>query len=468
MSYLVAIVLTGTALLGCVSGVVGSFAVLRRRALVSDLLSHAALPGICLAFVVAGGKHYSQLLAGAFISGLFGVAVVTLIIRWTRTKEDAAIGIVLSTFFGLGIVLSSLIQRSPEFGGTAGLERYTLGQAANLTEDDVLLIALVCAAALAVVVALYKEFKLFSFDPDFARSQGWPTLKLDLLMMGLLGLVAVVGVKAVGVLLVPALLITPAVAARFWTNRLGLMLILAAMIGAVSAAVGTLVSAGEHVKWFGFDPLAFGNDSALPTGPLIVLSATVVFLFSLLFAPRRGIVAQGLELVHVRKKTARENLLRSLYELSEPALPERTVIPFDALRSQRAWTLGQAKRLLGWARRAGYIERTGGGPRLTQHGLSTAAAITRAHRLWELFLIQGANIASDHVDRDADSIEHYLPPEMVDDLEEMLERQGRLPAVAGRLPESPHELPTHLGAPAGPLDGPAQNNDRFGREAPDA
>ena len=443
MSYLVVIVLTGTALLGCVSGVVGSFAVLRRRALVSDLLSHAALPGICLAFVVAGGKHYSQLLTGAFLSGLFGVALVTVIIRWTRTKEDAAIGIVLSTFFGLGIVLSSLIQRAPEFGGTAGLERYTLGQAANMTRDDVVLIAMVCVAALAVVVLVYKEFKLLSFDPDFARSQGWPTLKLDLAMMGLLGLVAVVGVKAVGVLLVPALLITPAVAARFWTNRLGPMLLLAALIGGLSAAAGTLVSAGVYVEWLGFDPLAFGNDSALPTGPLIVLSATMMFLLSMLFAPRRGMAARAIELVRLRQKTAHENLLRTLYELSEPELPRRPVVTPEALRTERAWTASQVRRLLRRAGRLGYVEQTSDGPRLTERGLAEAAAITRTHRLWELFLIQGANIASDHVDRDADSIEHFLPAEMVDDLEGVLAQQGRLPAVAGHLPESPHELPSH-------------------------
>ncbi len=332
-------------------------------------------------------------------------------------------------------------QRAPEFGGTAGLERYTLGQAANMTRDDVVLIAIVCAAALAVVVLVYKEFKLLSFDPDFARSQGWPTLKLDLGMMGLLGLVAVVGVKAVGVLLVPALLITPAVAARFWTNRLGSMLVLAAIIGGLSAAAGTLVSAGVYVEWLGFDPLSFGNDSALPTGPLIVLSATAMFLFSMLFAPRRGVVPQAIELVRLRKKTARENLLRTLYELSETELPRRPVVSPDALRAERAWTSSQVRRLLRRAHRVGYIEQTSDGPRLTERGLAEAAAITRTHRLWELFLIQGANIASDHVDRDADSIEHFLPAEMVDDLEGVLARQGRLPAVAGHLPESPHELP---------------------------
>jgi manganese/zinc/iron transport system permease protein len=441
VSQLVVIVLTGTALLGCASGVVGSFAVLRRRALMGDLLSHAALPGICIAFLAAGGKDYWQLLLGAFISGLFGVALVTIIIRWTRTKEDAAIGIVLSTFFGLGIVLSSLIQRS-SIGGTAGLERYTLGQAANITEQDVVLIAIVCAISLAVVSIAYKEFKLFSFDPDFARSQGWPTLTLDLVMMGVLGLVAVVGVKSVGVLLVPALLITPGAAARFWTNRLGQMLVLSAVIGAVSAAAGTLISAGVLANLLGFDPLKVGPGSAaLPTGPLIVLAATAIFLVSMCFAPRRGIAARAIELVRLRRHTARENLLRTLYELSEPTLPLRTAISLAALRALRPWSALQMRRLVRWARRAGFVEGPIDSPRLTDRGVVKAAAITRTHRLWELFLIQGVNIASDHVDRDADSIEHVLGPTIVEELERVLAEQGRLPMVPNDVPESPHDLP---------------------------
>jgi manganese/zinc/iron transport system permease protein len=201
---------------------------------------------------------------------------------------------------------------------------------------------------------------------------------------------------------------------------------------------------------------------------LIVLSATVVFLVSMLFAPQRGIAAQGFELLRLRQRTARENLLRSLYEISEPALPERPVVPIDALRGERAWTTRQARRLLGWARQAGYIEPTGEGPRLTERGLEKAAAITRAHRIWELFLIQGANIASDHVDRDADSIEHYLPADMVDDLEEMLARQGRLPGRTGQLPESPHELPSQASAPTAAADLQPPPRDRSGQGVSDA
>jgi manganese/zinc/iron transport system permease protein len=232
--------------------------------------------------------------------------------------------------------------------------------------------------------------------------------------------------------------------------------VLSAVIGAVSAAMGTMVSAGVHVELLGYNPLAIGDNAPeLPTGPLIVLAATAVFLFSMLFAPQRGVAARAFEVVRLRRKTGRENLLRTLYELSEPELPRRPVVPLVALQSDRAWTPAQARRLLGWAARSGYVEPTAGGPRLTEQGLAEASAITRAHRLWELFLIQGANIASDHVDRDADSIEHLLGPEMVDELEDALARQGRLPAAAGQVPKSPHELSSQLaisrGGDAAPL-----------------
>jgi manganese/zinc/iron transport system permease protein len=197
-----------------------------------------------------------------------------------------------------------------------------------------------------------------------------------------------------------------------------------------------------------------------------------MFLFSMLFAPQRGVAARAFEVIRLRQKTARENLLRTLYELSEHELPRRPTVPLSALQSDRAWTAAQARRLLRWAERSRYVEPTAEGPRLTEQGLAEASAITRAHRLWELFLIQGANIASDHVDRDADSIEHLLGPEMVDELEEALARQGKLPAATGRVPHSPHELPGQVALPISSSESPitqtAPGAAADGREAPHA
>ena len=223
----------------------------------------------------------------------------------------------LSTFFGAGVVLTSIIQNLPTQSSKAGLQTYIYGQAAlMLRAENVWFIALVAAACLALVTAIYKEFKVFSFDPGFARAQGWPTLALDLTMMGTLSLVTVVGLPSVGVVLMAAMLIIPGAAARFWTNRLGAMLFLSGVFGAITGVCGTLISAGSLTELLGFDLLAFGyNRSNLPNGPVIVLCGTAIFLFSVLLAPRRGVIARLYHDLRLRWRIEFENLLRTMYRI---------------------------------------------------------------------------------------------------------------------------------------------------------
>jgi len=447
--YLTLIVLAGTALLGWVAGTLGCFAVLRRRALMGDLVSHAALPGLCLAFLVIGGRHFSGMLLGALVTGLLGVGLITFLCRHTRTKEDAALGIVLSTFFGAGIVLSSLIQQQPD-AGKAGLETYIFGQAAGMIRQDLYLIAAVSAVALLLVLLLYKEFKLLSFDPEFARAQGWPTLGLDLLMMGALAVVTVVGLPAVGVVLMAAMLILPAAAARFWTERLGPMLVLAGLLGALSGAVGTLVSAGLGAELPGLAWLSAASEdparAGLPTGPVIVLCGTLLFVLSLMFGPRRGVLARAIRLARLRSKTARENLLRAIFEATEQLPRDQQAVAVEQLLVRRAWSRGRLGRLLRRATRSGLVVREGARVRLTSAGRSEAQRLVRTHRLWELFLIRGAQIAPDHVDRDADTLEHLLPAELVEQVETELAASSQLEADATAVPDSPH--PTLAAAPS--------------------
>lgn len=437
MSYLTLIVVLGTSLLGSVAGVLGSFAVLRRRALMGDLLAHAALPGLCLAFLVLGSRQFAGMLVGALATGLLGVATITFILRWTRTKDDAVLGIVLSTFFGAGVVLSSIIQNMAGGGSKAGLETYIYGQAAGMVRNDLLLMAAASLVALVVLMLLYKEFKLLSFDPGFARAQGWPTLILDLTLMGLLAVITVIGLPAVGVVLMAAMLIVPGAAARFWTNHLGRVLLLAAVIGALMGTTGTLLSAGVLHPWLGFH--LFGvQTTGLPTGPVIVLCGTAMFLFSVLFAPRRGAVARAWSGLRLRLRTAEENLLRTLYERGEARRSHLVGVSLDELLRYRAWGRFGARWLIGWAALRGRVRRTPDGVQLTARGLAEAQHLVRIHRLWELFLIEGARIAPDHVDRDADSIEHLLTPQLVEKLE------ARLAAQDARLVDatirSPHAV----------------------------
>ena len=277
LTYNTILVLVGTSLLGAASGLIGSLAVLRRQSLAGDTFAHAALPGLCIAFMIVGERSLPALLFGGFISGIIGLIVVSCIRRYTRIKQDAALGIVLSTFFGLGIVLSRIIQNQTTTGSKAGLDSYIMGKTAGIIASDVYLIGLAALVCLIVIVMLFKELELLTFDADFAKSQGWPVTGLDLMLILLLGLVVVIGLPAVGVVMMAALLIMPGVTARFWTDRLAVMLPLSAGFGMITGSIGTWLSA-EYAN--------------LPAGPIIVLVGAALFLASALFAPRRGLVAR--------------------------------------------------------------------------------------------------------------------------------------------------------------------------------
>lgn len=274
------IVLTGTLLLGIAAGMVGTFAVLRRRALAGDVIAHSALPGLCLAFLLFQSKSILLLLSGALISGLLGAVSVSLLKRFTRLRDDAVQGIVLSVFYGGGIALTRSIQNSFRNEPGADLESFIIGRAATMLRADVMQIAIVTIAVGLVILLLFKELKLLSFDEQFCQVQGWSAIGLDVLLMLLTAVTVVVGLPAVGVVLTAALLIIPAAAARFWTDRLSKMMMIACTIGGISGVAGTLISA---------------SISGLPTGPLIVLTATAIFVLSWFFAPHRGVLFKSQE-----------------------------------------------------------------------------------------------------------------------------------------------------------------------------
>jgi manganese/zinc/iron transport system permease protein len=277
-------VLLGTALLGLACGVVGALGVLRRRALAGDAVAHAALPGVCLAWLVIGERSFMLLLVGALLTGLTGMACVSWIRAATRVREDAAIGLVLAVFFGLGVVLSRIIQNQPG-GNRAGLDGFILGKAAGMVQADLLAIAGVAAVAMAAVFLLRKALAVLCFDPDFGASLGWPIGLLDLGLLSLICICAVVGLPAVGVVLMVALLIIPGASARFWSDRFGLTLVAAAIIGVLSSVLGTALSATLPSP-----PGALTR--GWPTGPMITLAAALCFLLSLLLGPRGGLLVR--------------------------------------------------------------------------------------------------------------------------------------------------------------------------------
>lgn len=354
--YTLRTVALGSASLGAVSGTLGVFAVLRREALLGDAISHAALPGIVLAFMLTGSKATIVLLAGAFAAGWLGMALMRLVTHHTRIPSDSALGLVLSVFFGLGLMLLTFIQKRPD-AAQAGLETFLFGQAATLLQGDVVVIAGLGLLSLAVVVLLWKEFKVLSFDPDFGASLGFPMERIELLLTTVLVLAIVIGLQTVGVVLMAAMVVAPAAAARQWTDGLGTMVWLAALIGGLSGAVGALLSSG----------------AALPTGPAIVLAASLLVAVSMTLAPRRGLMWRGLRRRRRRRAIRRETVLADLYALylQHGSLDHgHPVAVIEAMSDAREGALGSLEALGedGLARRL-----PDGSWGLTERGRETAA-----------------------------------------------------------------------------------------------
>ena len=425
------VVLTGVSLLGVASGVIGVFMLLRRRSLMADATSHATLPGIALAFLVQplfgfSGKFLPGLLLGALFTGLLGMLCIQAIQRVGRIREDAAMGMVLSVFYGFGICLLGIILRM-EQGASAGLKGFIFGKTAAMVTADAQLIAWAALFILVLVMLTYKEFKILCFDEGFAGSQGWPVRLLDGLMMGTVVAVTVIGLQAVGLILMIALLVVPPAAARFWTDRLSRLLILSGAFGGFGALLGGWISV---------------TAADAPAGAVIVLAQGVFFLVSLLIGRRRGLIQKALRDQTLRWSIRRQHVLRTFYEALEPrATPEDKTLsrlPFSTLLQARSWTRFRLGLMLLHMKWRGLVYRHPDGSwGLTRDGWPEAARMARNHRLWELFLIHYADIAPARVDRGADRIEHVLGAALLEELEALLQQEET------RVPLSPH--PVHWG-----------------------
>lgn len=298
--YTVQNVILGAVLLGSVSGLLGSFAVLRQQSLLGDTLAHAALPGVCLGFLAAGGRHLGWIMAGALATGVAAALFVMLVIRRSRLKTDAALGIALSVSFAIGVVLLTYIQGTAD-AAQGGLDSFLFGQAAATRREDLWFMAAIAAAAVVLVLACWKQFKLVAFDPLFARSLGLPVVALEAALTAMIALAVIVGLQMVGVVLMTAMVIAPAAAARQWTRRLETMVPLAMAVGMISGVGGGLLS-------------AWGDN--LATGPLIVLVATALVAVSLLAAPGRGLVREHIDRWRARRALGEQQLLAALYKLA--------------------------------------------------------------------------------------------------------------------------------------------------------
>lgn len=339
--YTLRTVALGAGTLGMVAGALGVYAVLRRQSLLGDAISHAALPGIVLAFILTGMKSTFVLVLGAAVAGWLGTLVVMMIVRYSRLPEDSALGIVLSVFFGVGLVLLTYVQKLPD-ASQAGLDSFLFGQAATMLERDIVVIAALGSIALLAVFVFWKEFKLLSFDPEYGASLGMPMRSIDILLTTFLVIAIVIGLQTVGVVLMSALVIAPAAAARQWTNSLTIMVLLSALFGGIAGVTGAIISSSAvHV----------------PTGPTIVLAATVIVLISMTVAPERGLLWAAVQRRRQRHQIRADAVLEDLYALAGQHEGEHAhdVTVLEAMRRGRS----DVRRALGVLEERGLARRSG-------------------------------------------------------------------------------------------------------------
>ncbi len=363
--YTLRTVALGGAILGVVSGVLGCFAVLRHESLMGDALSHAALPGVGIAFLIAG-RELGVLLLGAGISSWIGIQTIRAITQTTRIKQDTAMGIILASFFAAGIALLTYIQAIPD-ARQAGLNTFIFGQAAAMVERDVQLITVVGLIEFAIIALFWKEFKLLTFDTEFATANGFRVSVLNILLSTLIVIAIVMGLQLAGVILMVGMLIAPGIAARQWTHKLDQMVILAGMFGAFAGGTGAIVSA---------------IDATIPTGPMIIVIAFVIVLLSMAFAPGRGLIWKALRSYADRRRFAAHTTLNDLYRYAVSHGDASHPIPTAFITG-----IGRGSAQLGLTQleKRGYIVRQSDQWLLTAAGVEAAQEDVHNQRLWEIY-----------------------------------------------------------------------------------
>lgn len=268
--YTFQVVLLGTVILGYVSGTLGCYTVLRKESLISDSVAHSALPGIVLAFLIVGSKKLEVLLLGAILTGGLSIACTKYIVKHTKLKLDSVLAMVLSVFFGAGLTLLTVSQKLPN-ANQAGLETFIYGQASTILLRDVKIIAMASIFIVLTILILWKEFKIITFDKEFAYTIGLPVTRLETLLTGIIVVAIVIGLQSVGAILMSAMMIAPAIAAKQWMDNMGKMFLVSGILGVIASTLGTLTSAIY---------------TGIPTGPTIVVYGSLIAILSILFSRR--------------------------------------------------------------------------------------------------------------------------------------------------------------------------------------
>lgn len=401
------------------AALIGVIVFLRKQSLVGESLSHAAYPGVVIGIMVAGALAINDeqelvlsliVLGGAFVSAFVGLLAIVFLERFLGVRNDSALCFVLSAFFGIGLTLASQVQFAYS-GLYRQIQVYLFGQAATMTDVHIFIYGALAIAISVVVILFYKEIYVMTFDRDYARSIGINTGGIDLLVFFLIVVAVVVGIRSVGVVLMSAMLIAPAVSARQYTNKLYLIFIFAGGFGLLSGFFGNYLSV-EMTHTMRFDAL---DRMAIPTGPMIVVVAAFMCLVSLMFAPERGVVIRLIRVMRFRYHCMCENILKVLWRYGN----EKEITFAEIVKYQRS-SFAYVRFILSCLGYYGWIKSTPRGYRLTPLGEQYAARIVRLHRLWEVYLVDYLGVGTERVHHSAEEMEHIITPEIEKELTQLL------------------------------------------------
>lgn len=397
-------VVLGGIMISIASSLIGTFMFLKKKSLVGDAVSHSVLPGVCIGFLIAGDKNPLLLTIGAFATGWLALVAIDWLEQNSKLKKDTTLGLVLSVFFALGIVLLTYIQHSGN-DKQAGLDHFLFGKIAALVQSDFIIFASMALLIILIIFALYKEFKLLTFDPIFARAIGLPYRSLELVLTSLTVLTIITGIQAIGIVLMAAMLITPVVAANFWSYRLSYVLLLSSVFAALGSVGGAYFS-------FVFP--------SVPTGPMIIIIISIITFLSILLAPKKGLIANLYRTYKNQQKVKYENILKTVYRLGEQRNDWEATFGNSDILKVRFFETKELNSTLQKLCRWGYLQNQKNDYSLTKEGFQEGKRITKLHRLWELYLSEYLNLNSDHIHDNAESMEHIITPKIEAALEKNL------------------------------------------------
>lgn len=379
-------------------GILGCYLVLRRMSLLGDAISHAVLPGLALGYVVSGSLTSPWIFVGALLVGVATSVLAQGVSSLGRVSEDASLGVVFTSLFALGVILVGLfpgadLDTDCVLNGdiaVASADMRSLG--AWLVPRPLVNLVPVLVATILFVLLLWKELKIVSFDPALAAAMGFRVMLVHYLLMGMVSLATVASFESVGSILVVAVLIVPAATAAQITERLSWMMIWAVAIGATSAV---------FAYW-----LAVAFDTSLAGATAVVAGAQ--FTLAVFLSPQQGIVSRWLRNQALAVRIAAEDVVGQLYRAEERGQE-------SGIKSQASGVIG---RLASWQLfRRGWVTRDRvGSLRLTASGREAARRLVRAHRLWESYLDTHFDLPRDHLHEAAERMEHYLDPQLQDEL----------------------------------------------------